>query len=131
MVIINHLRQYLDQFTLFFNTSKQITDRYQVLGRNVHMDYVQEHLRTKREVTFGETQERANGIELEILTDTVYVKVGIFTVNFGKGKFFFSVIPIRLFPRTFRTHSIRNQGGRFVSSLFQFVSVQHSVAIKT
>ena len=74
----------------FFNTSKQITDRYQVLGRNVHMDYVQEHLRTKREVTFGETQERANGIELEILTDTVYVKVGIFTVNFGKGKFFFS-----------------------------------------
>ena len=53
------------------------------------MDYVQEHLRTKREVTFGETQERANGIELEILTDTVYVKVGIFTVNFGKGKFFF------------------------------------------
>ena len=115
----------------FFNTSKQITDRYQVLGRNVHMDYVQEHLRSKREVTFGETQERANGIELEILTDTVYVKVGIFTVNFGKGKFFFSVIPIRLFPRTFRTHSIRNKFGRFVSSLFQFVSVQHSVAIKT
>ncbi|CAH3128096.1 unnamed protein product, partial [Pocillopora meandrina] len=51
-----------------------LSDRYQVLGRNVHMDYVQEHLRTKREVTFGETQERANRIELEILTDTVYVK---------------------------------------------------------
>ena len=53
------------------------------------MDYVQEHLRTKREVAFGETQERANGIELEILTDTVYVKVGIFTVNFWKREIFF------------------------------------------
>ena len=49
------------------------------------MDYVQQHLRTKREVTFGQTQERANRIELEILTDTVYVKVGTFTVNF-KGR---------------------------------------------
>ena len=53
------------------------------------MDYVQKHLRIKREVTFGQNQERANGIELEILSDTVYVKVGIFTVNFGKGKFVF------------------------------------------
>ncbi|XP_066026371.1 uncharacterized protein [Pocillopora verrucosa] len=51
-----------------------LSDRYQVLGRNVHMDYVQEHLRTKREVAFGQTQERANRIELEILADTVYVK---------------------------------------------------------
>ena len=67
----------------FFYTLKQITDRYQVLGRNVHMDYVQKHLRIKRGVTFGQNQERANGIELEILSDTVYVKVGIFTVNFG------------------------------------------------
>ena len=47
------------------------------------MDYVQKHLRIKRGVTFGQNQERANGIELEILSDTVYVKVGIFTVNFG------------------------------------------------
>ena len=85
MVIVNNLRQYLDLFTHFFNTLKQITDRYQVLGRNVHMDYVQQHLRTKRQVTFGQTQERANRIELEILTDTVYVKVGTFTVNF-KGR---------------------------------------------
>lgn len=51
-----------------------LSDRYQVLGRNVHMDYVQKHLRIKREVTFGQNQERANGIELEILSDTVYVK---------------------------------------------------------
>ena len=50
-------------------------DKYQVLGRNVHMDFVQEHLRTKRKVTFADTQERPNGIELEILADTVYVKV--------------------------------------------------------
>ena len=69
------------------------------------MDYVQEHLRTKREVAFAQTQERANKIELEILADTVYVKVGFFTIyfNFGQGKFGFLVVPFRLVPRTFRT----------------------------
>ena len=49
------------------------------------MDYVQEHLRAKREVAFGQTQERANRIELEILADTVYVKVGFFTIYFNFG----------------------------------------------
>ena len=39
------------------------------------MDYVQEHLKTERKINFGDSQERANGIEIEILADTVYVKV--------------------------------------------------------
>lgn len=52
------------------------TDRYQVIGRNVHMDYIQEYLRTKNNINFGDIQERPNNIELEILGDTVYVKVG-------------------------------------------------------
>ncbi|KAL9982966.1 hypothetical protein ACROYT_G005081 [Oculina patagonica] len=51
-----------------------LSDRYQVIGRNVHMDYVQEHLRTKNNINLGDTQERSNNIELEILADTVYVK---------------------------------------------------------
>ncbi len=55
------------------------SDRYQVIGRNVHMDFVQEHLRTKKNVDFGDSQERSNNIELEILADTVYVKVWYIT----------------------------------------------------
>ncbi len=51
------------------------TDRYQVIGRNVHMDFVQEHLRTQKNVNFEDTQERPNSIELEVLADTVYVRV--------------------------------------------------------
>lgn len=47
------------------------------------MNHVQERLRDQSEVTFGQNQKRANRIELEILSDTVYVQVGIFTVNFG------------------------------------------------
>ena len=55
------------------------------------MDYVQEHLRTKREVAFGQTQERANRIELEILADTVYVKVGFlqFILTLARGNLVF------------------------------------------
>ena len=51
-------------------------DRYQVVGRVVHMDFVQEHLTTKKNVNFGNSQERPNNIELEVLADTIYVKVG-------------------------------------------------------
>ncbi|KAL9982962.1 hypothetical protein ACROYT_G005077 [Oculina patagonica] len=51
-----------------------LSDRYQVIGRSVHMDFVQEHLRTKKNVNFGDTQERPNNIEVEVLADTVYVK---------------------------------------------------------
>lgn len=52
-------------------------DRYQVLGRTVHMDFVKEHLETKKNVNFGEKQDWPNDIELEILADTVYVKVSM------------------------------------------------------
>ncbi|CAH3128101.1 unnamed protein product [Pocillopora meandrina] len=51
-----------------------LSDRYQVLGRNVHMNHVQERLCDQSEVTFGQNQKRANRIELEILSDTVYVQ---------------------------------------------------------
>ena len=51
------------------------TDSYQVVGRNVHMDFVEEHLRTKKGVKFGDSQDRPNNIKLEVLADTVYVKV--------------------------------------------------------
>lgn len=51
------------------------TDRYQVTGRNVHMDFVREYLIQKKNVNFGSLQERPNNIELEILADTVYVVV--------------------------------------------------------
>lgn len=45
------------------------------MGRNVFMDFVKEHLTTKKHVDFGDTQERPNNIELEIMADTIYVKV--------------------------------------------------------
>ena len=50
-------------------------DRYQVLGRVVHMDFVQEQLKTKKKVNFGDSQEQPNGIELEVMADTIYMKV--------------------------------------------------------
>ncbi|KAJ7391106.1 hypothetical protein OS493_020131 [Desmophyllum pertusum] len=52
----------------------QGADRYQVVGRVVHMDFVQEHLRTKKNVNFGNSQERSNNIELEVMADTIYIK---------------------------------------------------------
>jgi len=51
------------------------TDRYQVLGRNVHMDFVKEHLATTKGVNFQDSQDHPNNIELEVLADTIYVKV--------------------------------------------------------
>lgn len=51
------------------------TDRYQVLGRNVHMDFVKEHLASKKGVNFQDSQDHPNNIELEVLADTIYVKV--------------------------------------------------------
>ena len=51
------------------------TERYQVVGRIVHMDFIQENLRTKHDVNFQDEQERPNNIELEVLADAVYVKV--------------------------------------------------------
>lgn len=39
------------------------------------MDYVQEQLKTEKKVNLGDSQERPNDIDIEILADTVYVKV--------------------------------------------------------
>lgn len=44
------------------------------------MDFVREHLTAKKSVDFGDSQERPNNIELEILADTVFVKVHCTTV---------------------------------------------------
>ena len=41
----------------------------------MHMDFVKEHLETQKMVDFGDSQHRPNNIELEILADTVYVRV--------------------------------------------------------
>ncbi|KAL9964073.1 hypothetical protein ACROYT_G027651 [Oculina patagonica] len=49
-------------------------DRYQVLGRVVHMDFVQEHLATKKNVNFSKKQSQPNNIELEVQADTVYIE---------------------------------------------------------
>ena len=53
-------------------------ERYQVVGRVVHMDFVREHLKTKKNVNFKDTQKRTNNIELAVLADTVYLKVETF-----------------------------------------------------
>ena len=39
------------------------------------MDFVKEHLETQKMINFGDSQELPNNIELEILADTVYVRV--------------------------------------------------------
>ncbi|KAL9964355.1 hypothetical protein ACROYT_G027986 [Oculina patagonica] len=50
------------------------SDRYQIVGRVVHMKFVREHLETKKGVKFQDKQEWPNNIEVEILADTVYLK---------------------------------------------------------
>ena len=49
--------------------------KYQIIGRTVHLDFVQEHLREKRNINFNDIQEQPNSITVEIMADTVYVKV--------------------------------------------------------
>lgn len=39
------------------------------------MDFVQDHLKTKKNINFNDTQEQPNNKEIEIMADTVYVKV--------------------------------------------------------
>ena len=49
--------------------------KYQVMGRVVHMKYLQEHFAAKEKINFGRTQKRPNRIQLEVLADTVYIEV--------------------------------------------------------
>ncbi|XP_028517504.1 retinoschisin-like [Exaiptasia diaphana] len=51
-----------------------LSDRYQVIGRNVHMEFVEEHLRAKKGLYLDDTQDSPNNINLEVLADTIYVK---------------------------------------------------------
>ncbi|XP_078357256.1 uncharacterized protein LOC144642139 [Oculina patagonica] len=50
------------------------TGGYEILGRHVHMDFTQEHLKAKKKINIGDTQASPNNIRLKILADTVYVK---------------------------------------------------------
>lgn len=52
---------------------------YEILGRHVHMDFTQEHLKAKKKINIGDTQASPNNIRLKILADTVYVKVNDIT----------------------------------------------------
>ena len=49
------------------------------MGRTVHMDFVREHLITKKKVDLDGLQDRPNNIDLEIMADTVYFKVLMIT----------------------------------------------------
>lgn len=42
------------------------------------MDFVQEYFRRKKNENFGDSQAWPNDLKLEILADTVYVKVSCF-----------------------------------------------------
>lgn len=39
------------------------------------MHYVEEYLRLKKEVEFGDSQETANNIDVTVLADIIYTKV--------------------------------------------------------
>ena len=52
-----------------------LTDRYKVLGRTVHMDFVREHLTSQRSINFGDSQEWPNNIDLQVMADTIVVSV--------------------------------------------------------
>ena len=48
------------------------------------MEFVQEYFIKKKNENFGDSQARPNDLKLEILADTVYVKVGCFH-RYGKN----------------------------------------------
>lgn len=55
-----------------------LTERYQVLGRQVHMNYVEEYLRTKKQKFLYLLRLLSDNIVLEIHADTVYVMVSLY-----------------------------------------------------
>lgn len=77
--IVKSLSKYLNFYCV-------LTDRYQVVGRVVHMDLIKGHLEREKNVDFEDSQERSNNIELEVLADTVYVKVGEKILNLIQPK---------------------------------------------
>lgn len=74
--LINCVLVFLNILLTYVFLGSVPTDRYQVTGRKVHMDYVQQHLKAKKNVNFDDSQEQPNNIELEILADSIYVRVG-------------------------------------------------------
>ena len=54
-----------------------LTGNYQVIGRVVHMNYLQEYFAAKKSMKFGNIQRKPNRLQLEILADTVYIEVCI------------------------------------------------------
>ncbi|RMX47141.1 hypothetical protein pdam_00016212 [Pocillopora damicornis] len=47
---------------------------YRVIGRVVHMGYVQEYLAAKENMKLGNVQRKPNRVQLEVLADTVYIE---------------------------------------------------------
>lgn len=64
-------------FSINFTTLQTRTGEYQVIGRVVHMNYVQEYLAAKEKMKFGNVQRKPNRIQLEVLADTMYIEVCI------------------------------------------------------
>ena len=54
-----------------------LTGNYQVIGRVVHMNYLQEYFAAKESMKFGNIQRKPNRLQLEVLADTVYIEVCI------------------------------------------------------
>lgn len=54
---------------------------FQILGRIVLMDFVQQHLRTKKNTNFNDIQKQPIRKDIEVMADIVFVKVRYYTKN--------------------------------------------------
>ena len=62
-------------FSIQFTALQTLIGEYRVIGRVVHMDYVQEYLAAKENMKLGNVQRKPNRVQLEVLADTVYIEV--------------------------------------------------------
>ena len=62
-------------FSIKFTALQTLIGEYRVIGRVVHMDYVQEYLAAKENMKLGNVQRKPNRVQLEVLADTVYIEV--------------------------------------------------------
>ena len=62
-------------FSIQFTALQTLIGEYRVIGRVVHMHYVQEYLAAKENMKLGNVQRKPNRVQLEVLADTVYIEV--------------------------------------------------------
>ena len=62
-------------FSIQFTALQTLIGEYRVIGRVVHMGYVQEYLAAKENMKLGNVQRKPNRVQLEVLADTVYIEV--------------------------------------------------------